>query len=102
MGHSRVVDIMRRAEQLPLVKDYLLGVQKNNLLAVNEGERAPAARLEPRRALPAAAAAEREGGVCARRGRVGAAAPANSPQTRAPVPTPPVLTPYPPCPPALC
>lgn len=34
MDHSRVVDIMRRAGQLPLVKDYLLSVQKNNLSAV--------------------------------------------------------------------
>ena len=34
VDHSRVVDIMRRAAQLPLVKDYLLSVQKNNLLAV--------------------------------------------------------------------
>ena len=36
MDHSRVVEIMRRARQLPLVKEYLLGVQKNNLSAVNE------------------------------------------------------------------
>lgn len=36
MDHSRVVEIMRRAGQLPLVKEYLLGVQKNNLSAVNE------------------------------------------------------------------
>lgn len=36
VDHSRVVDIMRRAGQLPLVKDYLLAVQKNNLLAVSE------------------------------------------------------------------
>lgn len=36
VDHSRVVEIMRRAGQLPLVKDYLLSVQKNNLLAVNE------------------------------------------------------------------
>ena len=35
VDHSRVVDIMRRAGQLPLVKDYLLSVQKNNLLAVS-------------------------------------------------------------------
>ena len=31
VDHSRVVEIMRRAGQLPLVKDYLLSVQKNNL-----------------------------------------------------------------------
>lgn len=36
IDHSRVVDIMRRAGQLPLVKEYLLSVQKNNLGAVNE------------------------------------------------------------------
>ena len=36
MDHSRVVDIMRRAGQLPLVKEYLLSVQKNDLQAVNE------------------------------------------------------------------
>jgi clathrin heavy chain len=36
VDHSRVVEIMRRAGQLPLVKEYLLGVQKNNLGAVNE------------------------------------------------------------------
>ena len=36
VDHARVVDIFRRAGQLPLVKDYLLGVQKNNLGAVNE------------------------------------------------------------------
>jgi hypothetical protein len=37
VDHSRVVDIMRRAGQLPLVKDYLASVQKNNLLAVGGG-----------------------------------------------------------------
>lgn len=36
VDHSRVVEIMRRAQQLSLVKEYLLGVQKNNLSAVNE------------------------------------------------------------------
>lgn len=36
VDHSRVVHIMRRAGQLPLVKDYLVSVQKNNLAAVNE------------------------------------------------------------------
>ena len=36
VDHARVVDIMRRAGHLPLVKDYLLSVQKNNLAAVNE------------------------------------------------------------------
>lgn len=36
VDHGRVVDIVRRAGQLPLVKDYLLSVQKTNLVAVNE------------------------------------------------------------------
>lgn len=36
LDHARVVDMMRRAKQLPLVKDYLLAVQKNNLTEVNE------------------------------------------------------------------
>lgn len=36
MDHARVVGIMRKADQLPLVKDYLLAVQKTNLAAVNE------------------------------------------------------------------
>ncbi len=36
IDHSRVVEIMKRADQLSLVKQYLLGVQKNNLSAVND------------------------------------------------------------------
>mmetsp|Transcript_40808 Transcript_40808/g.97020 ORF Transcript_40808/g.97020 Transcript_40808/m.97020 type:complete len:1701 (-) Transcript_40808:29-5131(-) len=36
IDHSRVVGIMRRAGHLPLVKEYLLSVQKNNLTEVNE------------------------------------------------------------------
>lgn len=36
MDHTRVVDILRKADHLPLVKDYLLAVQKSNLAAVNE------------------------------------------------------------------
>lgn len=36
VDHARVVDILRKAEQLPLVRDYLLSVQKSNLQAVNE------------------------------------------------------------------
>ncbi|KAK9810517.1 hypothetical protein WJX72_012055 [[Myrmecia] bisecta] len=36
VDHSRVVDILRKADHLPLVKDYLLTVQKTNLSAVNE------------------------------------------------------------------
>lgn len=36
VDHSRVVDIMRRAGHLPLVKEYLLTVQKNNISTVNE------------------------------------------------------------------
>lgn len=36
VDHARVVSIMRKAEHLPLVKEYLLAVQKTNLAAVNE------------------------------------------------------------------
>ena len=36
MDHARVVQIMRKADHLPLVKDYLLSVQKTNLAAVNQ------------------------------------------------------------------
>ena len=36
VDHTRVVDILRKADHLPLVKDYLLAVQKSNLAAVNE------------------------------------------------------------------
>ena len=36
VDHARVVSIMRRADHLPLVKEYLLAVQKTNLAAVNE------------------------------------------------------------------
>ena len=36
VDHARVVNIMRKADHLPLVKDYLLAVQKTNLAAVNE------------------------------------------------------------------
>ena len=36
MDHARVVDILRKADHLPLIKDYLLAVQKANLAAVNE------------------------------------------------------------------
>lgn len=36
MDHTRVVSIMRKADHLPLVKEYLLAVQKTNLAAVNE------------------------------------------------------------------
>lgn len=36
LDHARVVDMMKRAGALPLVKDYLLAVQKNNLAEVNE------------------------------------------------------------------
>ena len=38
VDHTRVVDILRKADHLPLVKDYLLAVQKSNLAAVNEAE----------------------------------------------------------------
>ena len=36
IDHGRVVDILRRADNLPLIKDYLLSVQKNNLSPINE------------------------------------------------------------------
>ena len=36
IDHARVVSILRKADHLPLVKDYLLAVQKSNLLAVND------------------------------------------------------------------
>jgi hypothetical protein len=36
VDHARVVKIMRNADHLPLVKDYLQAVQKTNLAAVNQ------------------------------------------------------------------
>lgn len=36
MDHARVVGILRKADHLPLIKEYLLAVQKANLAAVNE------------------------------------------------------------------
>eukprot|EP00775_Hariotina_reticulata_P002627 gene2627-2928_t len=36
LDHARVVSMMRREGALPLIKDYLLNVQKANLLEVNE------------------------------------------------------------------
>ncbi|KAI3793232.1 hypothetical protein L1987_35848 [Smallanthus sonchifolius] len=36
VDHTRVVDIMRKAGQLPLVKPYMVAVLSNNLSAVNE------------------------------------------------------------------
>lgn len=36
VDHTRVVLLLRRDGHLPLVKDYLLSVQKTNLAAVNE------------------------------------------------------------------
>ena len=36
MDHTRVVLMLRKAGNLPLVKDYLMSVQKTNLSAVNE------------------------------------------------------------------
>lgn len=36
MDHTRVVLMLRKAGNLPLVKDYLIAVQKTNLSAVNE------------------------------------------------------------------
>ena len=40
VDHARVVDLLRKADHLPLVKEYLLAVQKTNLGAVNEAVRA--------------------------------------------------------------
>lgn len=36
VDHTRVVLMLRKAGNLPLVKDYLMAVQKSNLSAVNE------------------------------------------------------------------
>jgi hypothetical protein len=36
VDHTRVVLMLRKAGNLPLVKDYLMSVQKTNLSAVNE------------------------------------------------------------------
>jgi clathrin heavy chain len=36
IDHSRVVDLMRKAGHLPLVKQYLSAVQNTNLNAVND------------------------------------------------------------------
>lgn len=36
LDHARVVDQFRKANQLPLIKDYLVSVQKSNIAAVNE------------------------------------------------------------------
>jgi clathrin heavy chain len=36
IDYARVVGILRKADHLPLVKDYLLAVQKSNLAAVND------------------------------------------------------------------
>ena len=36
IDHTRVVSILRKADHLPLVKDYLVAVQKANLAAVND------------------------------------------------------------------
>lgn len=39
VDHARVVDLLRKADHLPLIKEYLLAVQKTNLGAVNEAVR---------------------------------------------------------------
>ncbi len=39
VDHARVVDLLRKADHLPLIKEYLLAVQKTNLAAVNEAVR---------------------------------------------------------------
>lgn len=36
LDHARVVDMFRKERSLPLIKDYLLNVQKTNILEVNE------------------------------------------------------------------
>lgn len=36
LDHGRVVEVARRAGQLPLLREYLLAVQKNNLAPVND------------------------------------------------------------------
>ncbi|KAF5796690.1 putative tetratricopeptide-like helical domain superfamily [Helianthus annuus] len=36
VDHTRVVDIMRKARQLPLAKPYIVAVQSNNVFTVNE------------------------------------------------------------------
>jgi len=36
LDHARVVDMFRKEHALPLIKDYLLNVQKTNILEVNE------------------------------------------------------------------
>ena len=36
VDHTRVVSVMRKAQQLPLVKSYLAAVQQHNISAVNE------------------------------------------------------------------
>lgn len=35
LDHARVVDQFRKVSQLPLIKDYLVSVQKNNVAAVS-------------------------------------------------------------------
>ncbi len=35
LDHARVVDQFRKANQLPLIKDYLVSVQKSNIAAVS-------------------------------------------------------------------
>lgn len=37
LDHARVVDMFRKEKSLPLIKDYLLNVQKTNILEVREG-----------------------------------------------------------------
>jgi len=47
VDHARVVDLLRKADHLPLVKEYLLAVQKTNLGAINEAVRRPCSTLPP-------------------------------------------------------
>ena len=37
LDHARVVEMFRRTGHLPLVKDYLIAVQKTNILEVGGG-----------------------------------------------------------------
>ncbi len=43
LDHTRVVDQFRKANQLPLIKDYLVSVQKSNIAAVRPPLPPPAA-----------------------------------------------------------
>lgn len=38
LDHARVVDMFRKEKSLPLIKEYLLNVQKTNILEVRPGQ----------------------------------------------------------------